>query len=191
VLLGQAGQECNARLTDGIWTLSFPARGADRPGVAEPAAAERDFAAILRAAEEAFEAVTRQVVAQSTFILEAVGQDFVQLSEANGTRRLVPLARVDVVIRPRVRTPLTAIEEGSKIYSLICVSCHDPDPTVDRVGGTFGPPIAGSSLELLELNVLRNEYPEGYTPKRDTSLMTPFPLTGTQIRSLHAFLNAK
>ena len=83
---------------------------------------------------------------------------------------------------------LTPIEEGEKIYSLICVACHDPDPTKDRVGGTFGPPIAGSDLELLRLRVLGTEYPEGYSPKRDTSLMTPFPLTGTQIRALHAFL---
>ena len=59
---------------------------------------------------------------------------------------------------------------------------------MDRIGGTFGPPIADSSLELLRLRVLGTEYPEGYAPKRDTSLMTPFPLTGTQIRALHAFL---
>jgi mono/diheme cytochrome c family protein len=83
---------------------------------------------------------------------------------------------------------LTPIEEGERIYSLICVACHDPDPTMDRIGGTFGPPIADSSLELLQLRVLGTEYPEGYAPKRDTSLMTPFPLTGTQIRALHAFL---
>ncbi len=86
------------------------------------------------------------------------------------------------------RTPLSAVDSGRQIYNLICVACHDPDPTMDRVGGTFGPPIAGSSLELLELRVLGTEYPEGYPPKRDTSLMTPFPLNGTQIRALHAFL---
>ena len=80
------------------------------------------------------------------------------------------------------------IEEGEKIYQLIYISCHDPDPNVDRVGGTFGPPIAGSSRELLSLRVLGTEYPEGYEPKRDTSLMTPFPLTGTQIGYLFSFL---
>ncbi len=32
--------------------------------------------------------------------LTAVGQDFVQLREADGTERFVPLARVDVVVRP-------------------------------------------------------------------------------------------
>jgi mono/diheme cytochrome c family protein len=80
------------------------------------------------------------------------------------------------------------IEEGQKIYQLICVACHDPDPNVDRVGGTYGPPIAGSSLKLLELRVLGTVYPEGYTPKRDTNLMTPFPLNRTQIGSLHLFL---
>ena len=87
------------------------------------------------------------------------------------------------------RMPLSAAAEGRKIYDLICVACHDPDPTKDRTGGTYGPPIAGSSLELLQLRVLGTEYPEGYTPKRDTNLMTPFPLAPTQIRALHAFLS--
>ena len=89
---------------------------------------------------------------------------------------------------PDVRAPLSPIDEGRKIYDMICTACHDPDPTMDRIGGTFGPPIADSSLELLQLRVLGTEYPEGYAPKRNTSLMTPFPLTGTQIRALHAFL---
>ena len=84
--------------------------------------------------------------------------------------------------------PAPTIEEGQKIYKLICVACHDPDPNVDRLTGSYGPPIAGSSLKLLELRVLGTEYPEGYTPKRDTSLMTPFPLTPNQIRSLHLYL---
>ena len=87
------------------------------------------------------------------------------------------------------RAPLPAVAEGRKIYDLICVACHDPDPTKDRTGGTYGPPIAGSSLQLLELRVLGTEYPEGYTPKRDTNLMTSFPLAPTQIRALHAFLS--
>ena len=87
-----------------------------------------------------------------------------------------------------VNVPLTPAEEGKKIYALICVSCHDPDPNLDRVGGTFGPPLAGSSRELLRLRVLGTEYPEGYEPKRDTSLMTPFPLNTAQISYLFAFL---
>ena len=82
------------------------------------------------------------------------------------------------------------VDSGRQIYQMVCTTCHDPDPTVDRVGGTFGPPIAGSSLELLQLRVLGTEYPEGYTPKRDTGLMTPIPyLSSTQIRALKAFLD--
>ena len=84
--------------------------------------------------------------------------------------------------------PLTSVDEGRKIYNLICISCHDPDPTKDRVGGDYGPPVAGSSLELLELRVLDTKYPAGYAPKRDTSSMPAFPLSGTQLRALHAFL---
>ncbi len=88
------------------------------------------------------------------------------------------------------RAPLPAAAEGRNIYDLMCVVCHDPDPTKDRVGGTSpGPAVAGSSLELLEMRVLGVEYPEGYTPKRDTNMMTSFPLAPTKIRALHAFLS--
>ena len=85
--------------------------------------------------------------------------------------------------------PLPAVAEGRRVYDLLCVTCHDPDPTQDRTGETYGPPVAGSSLELLQMRVLSKEYPEGYTPKRDTTFMTPFPLAPTQIRALHAFLS--
>ena len=67
--------------------------------------------------------------------------------------------------------PLSNVAEGRKIYSLVCAACHHPDPTVDRLGGIFGPPIAGSSLELLRMRVRTKSYPEGYIPKRDTSLI--------------------
>ena len=86
------------------------------------------------------------------------------------------------------RASLTPVDEGRKIYNLICISCHDPDPTKDRVGESYGPPVAGSSLELLELRVLDTKYPAGYVPKRNTSNMSAFPLSGTQLRALHAFL---
>ena len=77
-------------------------------------------------------------------------------------------------------------EKGKLIYNTICVACHGPDPKVD---GALGPAIAGSSLALLEGRVLRNEYPEGYTPKRDTTMMPPFPQYKDDIGHIHAFLN--
>ena len=84
--------------------------------------------------------------------------------------------------------PVPTIEVGQRVYAIVCANCHDPDPTVDRLGGTYGPPIAGSSRELLRLRVLGTEYPDGYTPKRDTNLMTSFPLGSNQIESLYVFL---
>ena len=65
---------------------------------------------------------------------------------------------------------------------------HPPyDPTQD---GAVGPAIAGSSLELLQAKVLRNEYPPGYEPKRTTSNMVPLPHVEKDLPSLAAFLAA-
>ncbi len=76
--------------------------------------------------------------------------------------------------------------KGKLIYDTICTVCHGPDPKVD---GPLGPAISGSSEELLRLRVLLNKYPDGYTPKRDTKMMPPFPQYKDDIGHIHAFLN--
>lgn len=89
---------------------------------------------------------------------------------------------------PDTRDP--EVVQGERIYQVICVTCHDVDPNQDRgTQGTYGPAIAGSSLELLRMRVREVKYPEGYTPKRTTSLMTPLPyLNDQQIDQLYAYL---
>lgn len=77
-------------------------------------------------------------------------------------------------------------EKGRTLYTLHCVTCHNPDPSRD---GTLGPAVKGSSLELLEARVLHAEYPPGYTPKRPTRIMQKLPLTPEDLTALHAFLN--
>ena len=70
---------------------------------------------------------------------------------------------------------------------MVCSACHNSrNPHAD---GMLGPAIAGSSRELLEAKVLRNEYPPGYTPKRPgTITMAPFPFLEEKIGDLEAFL---
>lgn len=82
--------------------------------------------------------------------------------------------------------PQTSAERGGQYFAMLCSACHNVnDPTKD---GTLGPPVAGSSFELLEAKVLRNEYPPGYTPKRNTKQMVPLPLSAAPLQDLHAFL---
>jgi mono/diheme cytochrome c family protein len=74
---------------------------------------------------------------------------------------------------------------GGQIYSGRCTACHNPDPARP---GSVGPPVKGSSRELLEAKLLRGTYPPGYPPKRTTGIMPVQPLSGDEIIALAAFL---
>jgi mono/diheme cytochrome c family protein len=74
---------------------------------------------------------------------------------------------------------------GERIYRAQCTACHHIDPTQD---GGIGPAVDGSPLELLEVKVLRNEYPTGYEPKRDTQMMVPLPHLEAELSALAAYL---
>ena len=80
----------------------------------------------------------------------------------------------------------TPEQRGREVYLSICVACHNADPSQS---GPLGPPIKGSSRELLEARILRAAYPPGYHPKRDTRAMVPQPqLTPHNIDDLAAYL---
>ena len=66
-----------------------------------------------------------------------------------------------------------------------CVVCHNPNPNLP---GSQGPPIAGSSRELIEDRVLYLKYPPAYKPKRTTHAMRSMPFLKNQIDNLYAFL---
>lgn len=79
------------------------------------------------------------------------------------------------------------VAKGRTIYMLHCIACHNPNPAID---GALGPALKGSALELLQVRVLRGEYPPGYTPKRATHIMQRLPLEQADVEAIHAFLNA-
>lgn len=81
--------------------------------------------------------------------------------------------------------PARLAARGEQVYRNVCTACHAFDP---RREGAVGPAIAGSSLELLRAKVLRNEYPPGYTPKRDTRAMIPLPHVEPDLPALAAYL---
>lgn len=81
--------------------------------------------------------------------------------------------------------PLTPAERGRRVYMTNCIVCHNPDPTQP---GAQGPPIAGSSRELIEARVVHAAYPPGYTPQRTTHGMPAQPLLAGRVDDLTAFL---
>ena len=78
-----------------------------------------------------------------------------------------------------------AAERGRQVYQTQCIACHSTDPAQP---GSLGPPLKGSSRELLEAKVLQGTYPPGYTPKRPTKLMTPLPAAAGDIGALAEYL---
>ena len=79
------------------------------------------------------------------------------------------------------------MRQGRAAYQTDCIVCHNPDPTQP---GAVGPELAGSSLELLRAKVLRNEYPPGYTPKRDTKGMFALVHRERDLPAIEAYLSA-
>ena len=81
--------------------------------------------------------------------------------------------------------------KGKQAYMTVCAACHGPDPSKD---GPLGPAISGSSKELVEARItygnsnFAKSYPEGYKPKRNTQIMTPFPQFKNDIEHIAAFL---
>ncbi len=83
--------------------------------------------------------------------------------------------------------PQTPVQRGRIVYMTHCIVCHNINP---NLAGTQGPPIAGSSRELLRDRLLHLSYPPGYKPKRYTHNMRAFPQLAGQIGDLAAYLQA-
>jgi mono/diheme cytochrome c family protein len=76
-------------------------------------------------------------------------------------------------------------ERGRQIYLAQCTACHNTDPSQP---GTIGPPVKGSSRDLLEAKILQGTYPSGYTPKRPTKVMVPMPQVAPELAALADYL---
>jgi mono/diheme cytochrome c family protein len=81
----------------------------------------------------------------------------------------------------------TLVKRGKVVFDTNCIACHAADPRRD---GALGPANACASAELLAAKVLRNEYPPGYTPKRDTQAMAPLPHLEPELPALTAYLQS-
>lgn len=80
---------------------------------------------------------------------------------------------------------MTPAQQGRIVYMTNCVVCHNSNPNLP---GSQGPPIAGSSRELVYDRVMSLKYPPGYKPKRTTHAMRALPHLAHQIDNLTAFL---
>jgi mono/diheme cytochrome c family protein len=76
-------------------------------------------------------------------------------------------------------------ERGRQVYLSQCTACHATDPSQP---GPVGPPLKGSSRELLEAKMLRGEYPPGYKPKRSTAVMPPQTQAANDIPAIAEYL---
>ena len=81
----------------------------------------------------------------------------------------------------------TLVKRGKQVFETNCTACHAFDPTQP---GPVGPPIAGSSLELVRAKVVHNEYPPGYTPKRTTKAMIPLTHLEPDVPAIAAYLES-
>ena len=79
------------------------------------------------------------------------------------------------------------VKRGKVVFETNCTACHARDARAD---GPVGPAIACASTELLSAKVLRNEYPPGYVPKRDTQAMPPLPHLEKELPALAAYLQS-
>lgn len=79
------------------------------------------------------------------------------------------------------------IARGKLVYNAHCISCHNRNP---KLPGSLGPEVYGSSKELLTYRLMKAEYPKGYRPKRESSLMPALPQLVGDIDALQFFLNA-
>ena len=85
------------------------------------------------------------------------------------------------------RSEAELIKAGRGVYNGSCIACHNMDPTRD---GPLGPSVAGASLDLIEARILRNAYPEGYVPKRNTRVMIALPHLEPRLGELAAYLGS-
>jgi mono/diheme cytochrome c family protein len=84
---------------------------------------------------------------------------------------------------PAPTNPLA--QRGRQVYLAQCIACHSPDRAQ---AGPLGPPVKGSSRELLEAKILKGTYPPGYRPKRPTAVMPVQPAVAAEIAALAEFL---
>ena len=86
--------------------------------------------------------------------------------------------------------PLTSqqklYKKGKKVYMANCTECHHFDPNLD---GALGPKVYGSSKELIYARIMTATYPQGYEPKRTTTMMVELPELEADIPAVHYFLN--
>lgn len=87
--------------------------------------------------------------------------------------------------KPAAVDPDALASRGRAVYTANCIACHNTDPKLD---GGIGPAVAGASFALIEARVMRNEYPEGYKPKRGTRAMIALPYLEKDLAALVAFL---
>ena len=79
------------------------------------------------------------------------------------------------------------VKRGKVVFETNCTACHARDPRAD---GPVGPANACASTELLIAKLMRNEYPPGYKPKRDTQAMAPLPYLEKELPALAAYLQS-
>lgn len=93
-----------------------------------------------------------------------------------------------VAAAPTNETPL---EKGKRIWTTVCIQCHNKDPNVK---GAIGPETVDAPLEVMQSKVLTGKYPDplpaGFVPKRKTSAMRPLPQHADDVPAIWEYVQS-
>ena len=83
---------------------------------------------------------------------------------------------------------MALFQKGKELYIKHCTICHGASP---KQPGSSGPPVYGSTEELLALKIFERKYPPGHTPKMKSKFMPEMSdkITKEDIASLFTYLN--
>lgn len=87
--------------------------------------------------------------------------------------------------------PAALIEQGKKVYTANCLTCHNKDPNVK---GAIGPELVDAPIEVMTVKVRTGRYPDvlpaGFVPKRKTKQMRKFPQLEADVPAIHAYIQS-
>lgn len=108
----------------------------------------------------------------------------------NFARNLIFIGGV-FLTSPLFATDQALISKGQRIYLTQCISCHNRNPNKK---GAIGPELIDVPFEVMQTKIITGRYPQklpaGFTPKRSTKAMKPFPALKNDVAAIYAYISS-